>query len=209
MSRSDEELMREFQEGNDTAFITLYERYRLAIYRFIYRKIAHQARAEELTQEVFLALVRYRKDWRQESSFKTYIYRIAFNCSLSEARRSEHKVMVDDEDEQNSVASDTLSPIEQVEQSEIKQHIKRALAKLDADFRDPIILREYEGLSYEEIATIFDLPIGTVKSRIFRGKLELKKLLTPVLNPDINDLVKPASTSTATGVGTNAPSQML
>ncbi|MEM4251679.1 MAG: sigma factor [Candidatus Bathyarchaeia archaeon] len=88
MGKTDEELMSEFQQGAEAPFITLYERYKIAIYRFIYRKIGHQARAEELTQEVFLALIRYRKEWRNQSSFKTYLYRIAFNCCASEARRA-------------------------------------------------------------------------------------------------------------------------
>lgn len=185
--RSDEELMLEFQQGKETAFITLYERYKLPIYRFIYRKLGHQGRAEDLTQEVFLALIQHCKEWRQEASFKTYIYRIAFNRCASEARRSEHKVMLDADDEANSeraarVASDGPSPALAVEQQEVQRQVQRALAKLDPEQRDPIILREYEELSYEEIAEILNVPVGTVKSRIFRGKVELKRLLTSIMN---------------------------
>jgi RNA polymerase sigma-70 factor, ECF subfamily len=187
MSKLDEELMLEFQEGNDTAFITLYERYKLPIYRFIYRKLGHQGRAEELTQEVFLALIQHRKEWRQESSFKTYIYRIAFNRSISEVRRSEHKIMLNGDDEANTartqrVPSSEPSPAEDMQQQEVQHQVQQALSRLETEQRDPIVLREYEGLSYEEIAVILNIAVGTVKSRIFRGKVELKRLLTPVMS---------------------------
>ncbi len=186
MGRTDEELMSEFQQGAEAPFITLYERYKIAIYRFIYRKIGHQARAEELTQEVFLALIRYRKEWRNQSSFKTYLYRIAFNCCASEARRAEHRIMVAGDEEQNSevmrtVQSETPSPATEVEQQEAGKHVRNALQKLEPEYRDALIMREYEGLSYEEISIVLDIPVGTVKSRIFRGKLELKRLLAPLL----------------------------
>ncbi|MEW6733355.1 MAG: sigma-70 family RNA polymerase sigma factor [Acidobacteriota bacterium] len=193
MSKSDEELMLDFQEGNESAFITLYERYKLPIYRFIYRKLGHQARAEDLTQEVFLALIQHHKEWRREASFKTYLYCIAFNRCASEARRSEYKVMVESDDEANTeraarVPSDGVSPAAAVEQQELQRQVQRALARLDPEQRDPIILREYEGLSYEEIAEILSIAVGTVKSRIFRGKLELKRLLTPVMSAGLNQV---------------------
>jgi RNA polymerase sigma-70 factor, ECF subfamily len=200
MSRSDEELMQEFQKGNETAFISLYERYKLAIYRFLYRKVNHQGRAEDLTQEVFVALIEHCREWRQESSFKTYLYRIAFNRAISELRRAEHKVMIAGDDEANAhrtarVASNTISPAAAVEQQEMQVHVQRALAQLEPEQRDPIILREYEGLSYEEIAEILGVPIGTIKSRIFRGKVELKRLLEPVMSASVNQVAKPPNLS--------------
>jgi RNA polymerase sigma-70 factor, ECF subfamily len=196
MNRSDEELMQEFQQGNEAAFITIYERYKLAIYRFIYRKLGHQGRAEDITQEVFLALIEHCKEWRQEASFKTYLYRIAFNRAVSEMRRREHKVMINSDDEANSeraarVPSNTASPAAVIEQREMQFHVQQALAKLDLDQRDPIILREYEGLSYEEISEILDVPVGTIKSRIFRGKVELKRLLEPVMSSRVEGVRKP------------------
>lgn len=195
MSRSDEELMQEFQQGNERAFITLYERYKLAIYRFIFRKVGHQGRAEDLTQEVFVAIVEHCREWRQESSFKTYLYSIAFNRAVSEMRRREHKVMVDGDEETQAertakISSNVISPSEAVEQQEVQRQVQRALSQLEADYRDPIILREYEGLSYEEISGILNIPVGTVKSRIFRGKVELKKLLEPLLGAGLEQARK-------------------
>ncbi|MBI4850572.1 MAG: RNA polymerase sigma factor [Acidobacteria bacterium] len=196
MSKSDEELMRDFQIGNETSFVTLYERYKLAIYRFLYRKLGHQARAEDLTQEVFVALVEHRKEWRQESSFKTYLYRIAHNRAISEMRRSEYKVMVEADNEANTekvakVATPNTSPSASVEQKQLQVKVQQALTMLDKEYREPIVLREYEDLSYEEISLILEIPVGTVKSRIFRGKVELKRLLEPMLTTTSDQVLKP------------------
>ncbi len=196
MSKSDEELMQQFQAGHETAFITIYERYKLAIYRFLYRRLGHQGRAEDITQEVFMAIVEHCKEWRQESSFKTYLYRIAHNRAISEMRRSEHKVMVDGDSETNAervakVAAPNSSPAASLEQQEVQIKVQQALTMLDLEYREPIILREYEDLSYEEISVILEIPVGTVKSRIFRGKVELKRLLEPMLSKTPDQVRKP------------------
>ena len=88
---TDEELMAAFQGGDDAAFEKLYVRYQRAIYQYVYRRMGSESRAEELTQEVFMGLIRSRGSWRQEASFKTYLYRIAFNQCASEARRADFK----------------------------------------------------------------------------------------------------------------------
>lgn len=208
MSKSDEELMQDFQTGNETSFVTLYERYKLAIYRFLYRKLGHQARAEDITQEVFVALVEHRKEWRQEASFKTYLYRIAHNRAISEMRRSEHKVMIEADKEANTekvakVATNTLSPAASVEQQQLQVKVQQALMLLDKDYREPIILREYEDLSYEEISLILEIPVGTVKSRIFRGKVELKRLLEPMLTTTSDQVRKPPNVGSPPGISGN------
>jgi RNA polymerase sigma-70 factor (ECF subfamily) len=208
MSKSDEELMQQFQTGNETSFITLYERYKLAIYRFLYRRLGHQARAEDLTQEVFVALIEHRKEWRQESSFKTYLYRIAQNRAISEMRRSEYKVMVDGDSQANSekvakVATTNVSPAASVEQQELQIKVQHALTMLEIEYRDPIVLREYEDLSYEEISVILEIPVGTVKSRIFRGKAELKRLLEPMLTTTSEQVRKPPNVGSPPGIPGN------
>ena len=80
------------------------------------------------------------------------------------------------------VPSSGPSPAADVEQQEVQRHVQQALSRLDAEQRDPILLREYDGLSYEEIAEILNIAVGTVKSRIFRGKMELKRLLSPMMS---------------------------
>jgi RNA polymerase sigma-70 factor, ECF subfamily len=208
MSKSDEELMQQFQIGNETSFVTLYERYKLAIYRFLYRKLGHQARAEDLTQEVFVALVEHRKEWRQESSFKTYLYRIAHNRAISEMRRSEYKVMIEADSEANTekvarVATTGISPAASAEQQQLQIKVQQALTMLEKDYREPIVLREYEDLSYEEISVILEIPVGTVKSRIFRGKAELKRLLEPMLTTNSDQVRKPPNIGSPPGISGN------
>lgn len=183
MSKTDEELMRDFQRGDEAAFAVLYNRYRVLIYRFLARKISSPTRAEDLTQEVFMAVVQHAREWREEASVKTYFYRIAFNRAVSELRRSEHKVMVAEQDHDSEdgppskEAVSTDSPAQDYETRERARLVREALKEIDPDFRDAILLKEYEELKYEEIAEILNVAVGTVKSRIFRGKLELKKRL--------------------------------
>ncbi len=186
MSRSDEELMRAFQGGDEAAFATLYNRYRLPIYRFLARKLGGTGRAEDITQEVFIAVVQHAADWRGEASVKTYLYRIAFNRAVSELRRGEHKVMVADDPKDPDAppppeAVSTDSPADNYEASERARLVRQALQEIDPDFRDAILMKEYEDLKYEEIAEILNVAVGTVKSRIYRGKLELKKRLELVM----------------------------
>ncbi len=182
---TDETLMRAFQEGDETAFATLYTRYRMPIYRFLARKLGSPARAEDLCQEVFVAVVEHAREWRGEASVKTYFYRIAFNRAISDLRRSEHKVMVseketDDEDAPPRFeAVSTDSPERNVVEAERARLVREALAGIEPDFRDAILMKEYEGLTCEEIAEIMGVAVGTVKSRIFRGKVELKRRLAP------------------------------
>jgi RNA polymerase sigma-70 factor, ECF subfamily len=208
MSKSDEELMQQFQAGNETAFVTIYERYKLAIYRFLYRRLGNQARAEDITQEVFVAIIEHCREWRQESSFKTYLYRIAHNRAISEIRRSEYKVMVDADNEANAervakVAAPNSSPATSLEQQELQIKVQSALMMVEIEYREPIILREYEELSYEEISVILEIPVGTVKSRIFRGKVELKKLLEPMLSNNPEQVRKPPNFGLSSGVSDN------
>ncbi|MCS6884894.1 MAG: sigma-70 family RNA polymerase sigma factor [Acidobacteriota bacterium] len=199
MERTDEELMAEFQHGVEEAFVSLYKRYKLPVYRFIYRKLGNQHRAEELTQDVFCALIRHRNQWRNQASFKTYLYRIAFNCCISESRRTQNIQSTQSEDKASTTATiDSSCPLTQLEQKQLSQIIQAALGKLPSDYRDVLILREYEGLSYEQIAIVLDIPVGTVKSRLFRSKLELKQLLegllgkttTPTVSQTANQTVK-------------------
>jgi RNA polymerase sigma-70 factor (ECF subfamily) len=175
--------MRAFQQGDEVAFATLYNRYRLPIYRFLARKLDNPNRAEDIAQEVFVAVVQHASEWREEASVKTYLYRIAFNRAISELRRSEHKVMVaetvNDSDDapppREAISSD--SPAHNFEHKERARLVRAALQEIEPDYRDAILLKEYEDLKYEEIAEILNVAVGTVKSRIFRGKMELKKRL--------------------------------
>ncbi|MGQ9898206.1 MAG: RNA polymerase sigma factor [Acidobacteriota bacterium] len=178
---TDEELLRAFQQGDEQAFGQLYQRYRIAIYRFLARRLPSSARAEEMCQDVFVALVEHATSWRGEASVKTYLYRIAFNRLVSDARRSEHQFMV------APSPNDGPMPVREPQAAErpdvvFETHertrlVREALEHLSPEFRDTLVLKEYDGLSCEEIAEVLGVAVGTVKSRLFRAKLELKRHL--------------------------------
>ncbi len=182
--------MSAFQRGDDAAFEVLYARYQRPIYQYIYRRMANGPRAEELAQEVFMGLIRSRGTWREEASFKTYLYRIAFNQCASEARRADFRAnepLEHPDGTTRDVESDGPGPESEATRRQEAMLVASALEQIDAEQREAIVLREYHGLSYEEIAEVLDVAIGTVKSRIFRGKLELKRLLAPMLGADSGD----------------------
>lgn len=182
--------MSAFQGGDDAAFEQLYGRYRRSIYQYVYRRLVNASRAEELTQEVFMGLIRSRGSWRQEASFKTYLYRIAFNQCASEARRADFRVVDPLEREDGStidVEDQGMSPDDRATQHQEAAFVVEALDRIDPEQREAIVMREYQGLSYEEIAEIAGVAVGTVKSRIFRGKLELRRHLEPLLGAERDD----------------------
>ncbi|QUV84350.1 RNA polymerase sigma factor [Chloracidobacterium aggregatum] len=178
---TDEELLRAFQQGDEQAFSQLYQRHRMAIYRFLARRLSSSVRAEELCQDVFVALVEHAGSWRGEASVKTYLYRIAFNRLVSDTRRSEHRVMVapapDDEPAPAREPQAAERPDVVFETQERARLVREALERLSPEFRDTLVLKEYDGLSCEEIAEVLGVAVGTVKSRLFRAKLELKRHL--------------------------------
>ncbi len=178
---TDEELLRAFQQGDEQAFSQLYQRHRMAIYRFLARRLASPVRAEELCQDVFVALVEHAGSWRGEASVKTYLYRIAFNRLVSDTRRSEHRVMValgpNDEPLPVREPQAVERPDVMFEAQERSRLVRAALERLPPEFRETLVLKEYDGLSCEEIAGVLGVAVGTVKSRLFRAKLELKRHL--------------------------------
>lgn len=179
---TDEALMQAFHDGDDEAFVTLYDRYKTAIFRFVFRRVGDQGRAEEITADVFTAVVRYRATWRPDALFKTYLYRIADNRCISERQRAERRVMVspktNDSEETprpEPVASDE-SPADRAERRELFALVRRAIDRLPSDFRMPLLL-ELDDLGRDEIAAHLGIPVETVKTRIFRARLKLRAIL--------------------------------
>ena len=131
-----------------------------------------------------MGLIRSRGSWRREASFRTYLYRIAFNQCASEARRADFKALDPLERPDGStveVEAGGPGPDGEANRRQEAAIVAGALTELDEEHREAIVLREYQGLSYEEIAEVTGVAVGTVKSRIFRGKLELRRLLEPIL----------------------------
>ena len=162
---SDETLMLEFQRGSREAFGELFERYRQRIYGFFRRRLGHAARAEELAQEAFVAVIRGAKKWEQRAAFRTWLYGIAMNLLMAERRKAGRE---------EADPPDTPAP---AGDADAALAVRQAIAQLDAEQREVLLLREYEQLSYEEIAGLVAVPVNTVRSRLFRARMALKEML--------------------------------
>jgi RNA polymerase sigma-70 factor, ECF subfamily len=165
----DEELMLAFQKGSTESFSELFLRYRHPLFGFFRRRLSNPTRAEELTQECFLAVLQGAERWEPRATFRTYLYSIALKLSAAEYRRSQR------EPQSGADADDVGRP----NSTEAELRVRRAIAALDAEHREVVLLREFEGLSYEEIATALRIPANTVRSRLFRARMSLKNLLDP------------------------------
>jgi RNA polymerase sigma-70 factor, ECF subfamily len=166
--QSDEELMQSFKKGETPAFRELFERYKNPVFAFVRRRVNDAGRAEEITQDIFLALVQRRNGYEAKARFRTYLYKIALNRVASEHRkRSQSEPLAS-----SSEATGGGDP-------GLVQQVREALGKLESEQREVVLLREYEGLSYQEISQVLGVPFGTVRSRLFRAKLALRELLAP------------------------------
>lgn len=164
---SDEHLMLEFQQGSRDAFSELFERYREPLYGFFRRRLREPARAEELAQETFLAILKGIERYEPRATFRTYLYAIAFRQLSGEWRRAKRE----------AVPLETDPAIDHDPDEAL--WLRRALQQLDPAHREVLLLREFEQLSYDEIAGVLRIPVNTVRSRLFRGRVELKALLSP------------------------------
>jgi RNA polymerase sigma-70 factor, ECF subfamily len=166
---SDEALMLEFQRGSREAFEELFARYREPLYGFFCRRLEGRERAEDLAQETFLAVIRASSRYEPRALVRTYLYGIALNLVASERRTRVRNAVLAEGDSELAKNSD----------SDAVLWVRRALERLDASEREILMLREYEQLSYSEIAQLLRIPLNTVRSRLFRARLALKIWLAP------------------------------
>jgi RNA polymerase sigma-70 factor, ECF subfamily len=162
---SDEALMLEFQRGSREAFAELFARYRDPLYGFFGRRLDSPPRAEDLTQEVFLAVMRAASRYEPRALVRTYLYGIALK--LLSAERRKHR------------DADTAAEPSIAARPDQALWVREALDRLDTDDREILMLREYEQLSYGEIAELLRIPLNTVRSRLFRPRMALKSYLEP------------------------------
>lgn len=183
---SDEALMRQLQSGVEEAFNLLVERYRERLASYLYHFLHDEEQAQDLLQETFLRVFRNRYSYEPIAKFSTWLYTIAGNLARSEYRRRKrhrtHSIHMesDGEEFEISIPSEMLAPDRFAERGIHSERIQEALDELPDDFREVIILRDVQLLSYEEISEITGLPMGTVKSRINRGRGKLQEKLKDV-----------------------------
>jgi RNA polymerase sigma-70 factor (ECF subfamily) len=185
----DQLLVERVQKGDKRAFDMLVLKYQHKIVSLVSRYVSDHAEAMDVSQEAFINAYRALRRFRGDSAFYTWLYRIAINTAknhlVAQSRRPPQSDVdaVDAEQYQiDSRLKDRASPEHELLREEIEQTIHDAISDLPEDLRVAITLREMEGMSYEEIATTMDCPIGTVRSRIFRAREAIDQRLKPLLD---------------------------
>jgi RNA polymerase sigma-70 factor (ECF subfamily) len=178
------ELIREFRRGNIQAFETLILDYEKSVYGICFRMLRNQEEASDLSQEVFIKAYKGLANFQFQSKFSTWIYRIATNACLDAIKKKKVDVAFSlnqsiGEDEFTPEMEDVNSPEPQAEldRKEVREQIQDAIGQLNEKYRTVIVLRELEGLTYEEIAEITESSLGAVKTRIRRGRERLREIL--------------------------------
>ena len=180
-------LISRARDGDQEAFRQLVERYQGAVYNLAYRMLGEHGDVDDCVQEIFMRAFRGLKEFRGDSSLKTWIYRIATNTCLNYLDRNKRQPSVDSLDEPlgldsqdtrgDQLASQQRSPEELLAGIELEEAIQETLNHLPPDFRTALVLRDVEGMSYEEVSQLTGVTLGTVKSRIARARsMAMRKL---------------------------------
>lgn len=187
VSEEDSRILRGLRAGIEEAYEELIARYEQPIYGLVFRLVGNQPDACDVVQEIFLKVFRGVQSFREQSSLRTWIYRIAINEAHNHrrwfVRHCRREISIESErDERGHSLEDATdpgrSPFEQASDSENRTLIERALTRINPVFRTAVVLRDVQNLSYEEIAEILQVSLGTVKSRILRGREALRRELT-------------------------------
>lgn len=186
---ADVALVQRVQQGDRRAFDQLVQRYQHKVLKLVMRYVRNHAEAEDVAQEAFLKAYRAIQSFRGDSAFYTWIYRIAINTAknaLVAAKRRPVDYDLDLQDaehvERSGRLRDDATPESLLLTDEIRATVDSAIAALPEDLRRAVILREYDGLSYEEIAEVMGCPVGTVRSRIFRAREAIDRQLRSVFD---------------------------
>ena len=187
LSRREEALIEGLRQGAELAYEELINEYQLPVFNLVYRLLEDPTEASDVVQEVFLKIFRHIGSFRGRSSLKTWIYRIAVNEAHNHrrwfSRHRKHEIGFEkNEGEPGRSLRESLrapggSPFEIALREETVALIGEALSKLKPVFREAVVLRDIEGFTYEEIASVLGVSLGTVKSRIVRGREALRKQL--------------------------------
>lgn len=192
---ADEELVKRAQRGEREAFATLVRRYQDRIYNLAYRYSGNYEDALDLTQESFLKAFMKLSEFRGKSKFYTWLYRIAVNVCIDHRRRQHVSTVywddikpvelnpfeVDESSEHYDVPDESRDPEALLLEGELKLKVREAIDALPEQLKIVLLLREYEGMSYDEIAKVIRARTGTVKSRLFQAREMLKRMLAPYI----------------------------
>ena len=177
---TDEELIARFQQGDVQAFDTLVRRYKDQLLNYVYRFVGNRTDAEDIVQETFLRVFKNKHYYKEIAKFSTWVYTIAGNLAKTELRRRKRRKIFSVSNFVNEERDYDIPDVEKNPEREVDGTIKddiiqKAIEKLPPKFKEVILLRDVQGFSYEEISQILNIPLGTVKSRVNRGRLKLQE----------------------------------
>jgi RNA polymerase sigma-70 factor, ECF subfamily len=192
ISLSDEDLMARVAEDDERAFPELVRRYQGRVTNLISRVLNDRESADDLAQEVFVRVFVHRRNYRRGSKFSTWLFTIAANLAKNEIRRRVRRrnwfsldaLQEQFQDSTIQLADKTEGRESRMEREQLQQEVGRAIATVPEKYRLSLVLRDIEGLAYEEIALVLNIPGGTVRSRINRARSMLKRKLQPLLRKE-------------------------
>lgn len=171
---TDELLMRAVRSGDCGQLGRLFERYHLPLFDFLYRTTGDRASAEDLVQDVFVRILKYRHTFRDDSSFETWVFRIARNARADHFRRRNTSPTVELNDDAE-VAAAVPDPADALDRASHAARLRRALMQLPDDKRELLVLARFRGLRYEQIGALLDIEVGAVKVRVHRAMRQLRE----------------------------------
>ncbi len=186
---TDETLIARFQKGDVQAFDVLVRRYKDQLLNYVYRFVGNRVDAEDIVQETFLRVFKNKHYYKEIAKFSTWVYTIAGNLAKTELRRRKRRKVFSVSNFVNEERDYDIPDLEQTPEQKVDGSIKddiiqKAIDKLPSKFKEVILLRDVQGFSYEEISQILNIPLGTVKSRVNRGRLKLQEDLKFLLESE-------------------------
>jgi RNA polymerase sigma-70 factor (ECF subfamily) len=183
VSDDDRRLIAECLGGRQDAFGELISRYQLRLYNAIIRLVDHAEDAADVVQDSFLNAYQSLRSFKGDAEFFTWLYRIAFNTAISLKRKKRATISLEAGGTEGGIdpddPSEYIKPGRALERSEDEAQLQDALNRLSSEHREVLVLKDIEGMKYEDIAEILGVPIGTIRSRLHRARLELRDLLPP------------------------------
>lgn len=182
-SPTDEELVQAAQNGDPDAFTQLVRRHEDAVFNMSFRMLSHREDARDLAQEVFLTVHGRLPEFRGESQFRTWLFRVVVNRCRDELRRRKtvKHTRPATLDPESPTPSRDPSPEAHARGRELEQIVESCMEQLPEELREMLVLRDVQDLAYDEIAQVADVPVGTVRSRLSRARTQLAGLLAPIL----------------------------
>ncbi len=188
---SDEDVMEQLQDGVVQAFDVIVHRFKDRLHNFLYRYTHNHEDCEDLVQETFLRVYRSRYSYQRIAKLSTWIYTIALNLAKSMYKKKQRMSLIsihadesDPDDREFEITDTVILQDEELHQKNSVQELEKALMQLNDDFREVIVLRDIQQLTYEEIAEITGTAMGTVKSRINRARIQLQEIIGDYVNSE-------------------------